>query len=199
MKPFSLVVLLAVSLSAAEGEKKSSSLDEKTRLKVVEYMLKTPVNEASPAVVKPFLALDPETLPKQQRAKVIAKQLEISTLLKLHDTKKKGSVLSPVEGCTVSTFLKPTKDIAAYIMAGFMEITEDEEKELMDRTLCHEVDLGCQFSLTIFHDAGSKKPRRLFLAGNDPLWALVAAARAKSGASIGGRGYFGIGLASCMH
>lgn len=198
VRMFALIACLSLSGAAAAENRKPSRPDEKTQIKIAEYMLKTPMNEASPALVEPFLALDSETLPKRLREKARAKQLEIKTLLKLHDTKKKGSVLQPVEGCTVSSFLKPTKDIPLYRMMGFEEIFEDEEKEVMERTLCREVDLGCHFSLMIFYDAGSKKPRRLFLHGNDPMMTLVAVARNKGKATIGGNGYFGIGGVSCM-
>lgn len=188
-----LALVLCLIGSAAVKDKKPSGPDEKTRIKIAEYMLKTPTNEASPVVVEPFLALDADVLPKRLRVRTRAKQLEIRTLLKLHDTKKKGSGLSPVPGCSQASFLKPTKDLPSYQMAGFEEITEDEEKHVMRRTRCEEVDLGCQFSLMIFHDAGSKKPRRLFLMANDPLMALVAAARGDGG---GQNNYFGVGI-SC--
>ena len=199
MKRFALIACLAGSFAAAAEEKKPSGPDEKTRIKIAEYMLRTPMNEASPTLIEPFLALDPETLPKRLREKGRAKQLEIRMLLKLHDTKKKGSVLQPVEGCTISTFLRSVKDIPLYQMMGFGEITEDEEKEVMDRTLCREIDLGCHFSLMIFHDAGSKKPRRLFLHGNDPMMSIVALARDKVKRAIGGNCYFGVRGVSCMH
>ena len=200
-------VCLASALFAADvtkpagptEAKKPAGPDEKTKIKIVEYMFKTPLDKASPSVVGPFLELDVETLPKNLRAKARAKQLDVRTLFRLHDTKKKGSVLAVVEGCTPSSYVKPHKEIPAYQMAGYQEITEDEEKGVEERTLCREVDLGCHFSLIIFDDAASKKPRRLFLHGNDPMMTMVAATRANSKASIGGNGYFGIGGVSCMH
>ncbi|MBI3289520.1 MAG: hypothetical protein HYZ74_08390, partial [Elusimicrobia bacterium] len=152
----------------------------------------------SPSVIEPFLTIDPETLPKRMRAKIRAKQLEIRTLLKLHDTKKKGSILQPSEGCTQASFVKPTSELPGYAFAGYEEITESEERQLLERTLCNEVDLGCHFSLVIFYDAGSKVPRKLYMSTMDPLMALVAAARGGSKAGVGGNGYFGTGI-SCMH
>ena len=193
------ISLCLVSALIAAEIKKPAGPDEKTKIKIVEYMFKTPLDQASPAVVGPFLELDAETLPKGLRAKARAKQLDVRTLFKLHDTKKKGSVLPVVEGCTATSFVKPMKEIPAYQMAGYQEITEDEEKGVMERTLCQEVDLGCHFSLTVFTDTNPKIPRRLFLHGNDPMMTMVAATRAKSKASIGGNGYFGIGGVSCMH
>lgn len=193
-----VLCLLASALHAAEV-KKPAGPDEKTKIKIVEYMLKTPLDQASLSVVGPFLELDVETLPKNLRAKARAKQLDVQTLFKLHDTKKKGSVLPVVEGCTASSFVKPMKDIPSYQMAGYQEITEAEEKGVMERTLCNEVDLGCHFSLIIFAGADPKIPRRLFMHGNDPIMTMVAATRANAKASIGGNGYFGIGGFSCMH
>ncbi len=199
MVRFAFIVCMAGTFAAATEVKKPAGPDEKTKIKIVEYMFKTPLDQASPAVVGPFLELDAETLPKGLRAKARAKQLDVRTLFKLHDTKKKGSVIPVLEGCTASSFVKPMKEIPAYQMAGYQEITEDEEKGVMERTLCKEVDLGCHFSLIVFTDPDPKIPRRLFMHGNDPMMTMVAATRAKSKASIGGNGYFGIGGVSCMH
>lgn len=140
------------------------------------------------------LALDPDTLPKRLRRDVRARQLEVRGYVKLHQTKKKGGVLQPVEGCTESSFIKPTKELSLYQQAGWNEeITEAEEDQLMEYTRCQEPDLGCLFTLMIFKDAGSKAPRRLFFMGSDPIMMLVVAGRTKT---LGGN-YFGTGL-SCM-
>lgn len=185
------LALVALPLLARADEK---PMDEKTKLQVVEYMLKTPLADAKPAVIDPFLKIDPSTLPKKLQQKARAKQVEVAALLKIHDTKKKGSIVTPVEGCSAADYVKPTKDLPIYMTAGYEEITEDEEKGLEQNTMCTEVDLGCRFTMIIVHDKGSKADRRLFLMSTDPMMAKVAAIRSKTG----GGNYFGTGI-TCMH
>lgn len=193
MRPLALAALLfaAAGLARAADDK---PIDDETKLKVVEYMLKTPLADAKPAVIDPFLKIDPDTLPKKLRDKTRAKQIEVAALLKLHDTKKKGSIVTPAEGCSVSDYVKPSKDLPVLKMAGYEEIFEDDEKGLETNTMCTETDLGCRFTMIIIHDKGSKAPRRLFMMSTDPLMAKIAAARAKTG----GGNYFGAGI-TCMH
>ena len=192
-----VLVLLAclTGLAAAAESKKPSRPNERADVMLAERMLKIELSDAPPVLIEPFLALDSNALPKRLREKTRARQLEIRTYLKLYDTKKKGGVLQAVEACSETSFVKPMKDLPFYREAGWTEeITEFEEDQVSEFTLCREIDLGCHFTLMIFHDAGSKKPRRLFLTGSDPIMMLVARARSKT---LGGN-YFGTGL-SCMH
>jgi hypothetical protein len=189
-----LSLLLAAAPLRAEGKKTADSgTADATAVQLADYFVKTDVADANPKLVEPFLAIDAATLPKRVRAKAEAKQVEIRTLLKLHDTKKKGNWIQPDDSCKITDIIKPLKDIPVYRMAGFTDLKEDEEQYVMHRTNCTELNLGCQFSLIIFHDKG--KPRQLMLLVKDPLWGLVAETHGKSG---GQTNFFGTGL-SCMH
>jgi hypothetical protein len=98
--------------------------------------------------------------------------------------------------CRLETFVYPTK-AEPYITAfGFTPITEDDERCVMERTTCKEIDLGCQFSLHIFWDKGSKKDRRLYFLAADPIMAIVGQCRGKGG---GQSKFFGGGTLSCLH
>jgi hypothetical protein len=158
-------------------------------------MLKTPLNEAKTAVIEPFLAIDTETLPKKLRVKARAKQVEVKTLLKLHDTKKKGNVLQSLPGCSAGQFVKHPRELPFFQQVGYAEVNEDDVEAVKTRTLCTDDDLTCQFSMLIFYDpdAKPKKPRRLFLLPNDPLMIMIEAAKKK----VQGGNYFGTGF-SCM-
>jgi hypothetical protein len=166
------------------------------QVKLARYVLDTPTADAEPALVKRFLDLDPSRLPKKMRGDAATKQLEIKTLVKLHDTKKKGGILNPVPGCNSSSGIRKTADIPAYQFIGYGEIFEEERAEVEKRTLCNEDDMVCQFSLVIFHDGNPKIPRRLFMHGQDPLMGIIAASRGKAG---GQTNFFGSGAITCAH
>ena len=163
-------------------------------VELVEYFLKVPTSEADPKFVPQFLAVDAQSLPKKLRRKAQSKQIEIQTLIKLHDEKKAGSFVMPLEGCTAKDFVLPLDQAALYLTLGFEEIDEDELKYVTDRTKCDEVDLGCRFSLKIFFQ--KKKDRRLMFNASDPIMAIVAEARSKGGS---GSHLFGGGAIGCMH
>ena len=187
------LLLAAGPARAADAAPPDAGTADETTVKLVDYFLKTPIADANPKLVDPFLAVDSAALPKRQRAKAKAKQLELKTLLKLHETKKKGNWLQPAEGCTVDTIVKPLKDMPIYALAGYVEINETEEQYVMEKTHCTEQDMGCQFSLIIFHDKG--KPRRLELHERDPLNAFVTESHSKT---AGQTKFFGVGL-TCAH
>lgn len=170
----------------------ASSSDTAT-IDLVNYFLKVPTAEADPKFVPPFLAVDADSLPKKLRRKAFAKQVEIKALIKLHDEKKQGSFVSPLEGCSEKDFVLPLEQAGLYGGMGYEEIDEDELKYVMDRTKCDEIDLGCRFSLKIFFK--KKKDRRLMFYAQDPIMALVAESRGKGGNT---RFFGGAGL-GCMH
>lgn len=186
MNALALVLLL---LAAPAG-----AVDPALERQIVDTVIKVPTDAVDPRLIEPFLAVDPAAHPKAKRQKIRAKQIELRTLLKLHDTKKKGGILSPVPACTREKGFRPTSDLPAYRVAGFVDIEETERDELEKQTLCTEDDMVCQFSLTIFQDKGSKKPRLLTLNGKDPLMALVGAMRGKAG---GQTKFFGAGGITC--
>jgi hypothetical protein len=169
MRTLALALLCASSFARAEPT--AAGADAETT-KLVEYFLKTPTSQADTKLVASFLAVDPAQLPERLRAKTRGKQLEIRTLIHLHDTKKKGNWLRPAEGCTLEKFIFPLKDAPVYLMAGYEYITEEQESYVKNRTSCEEQEQGCQFSLIILFDKG--KPRRLLLYPSDPLNAVIA-------------------------
>ncbi len=183
-------LIVALVLAAAPAR----AADAELTRRLVDTVLKVPTNEVDPRLVEPFLAVDPATQPKSKRDKVAAKQIELKTLLKLHDTKKKGGILPPAVGCDQSKAVVPHSMLGAYKFAGYEEIFEEEQREIEKRTFCTETEQICQFSLVILHDRGSNKPRRLMLHANDPLMGIVASIRGKGG---GQTKFFGLGGVTC--
>jgi hypothetical protein len=185
-------LLAAAPLRAADPAPDAPAAADATTLQVVDVVLKTPMADLDPRLIGPFQAVKLESLPKKLRRKVEEKQIEIATLIKLHDTKKKGSLIQPAEDCSEKDFVLPLSQTDIFHQAGFVDVTEDELKYVMETTKCTEVDLGCRFSLKIFYT--KPKPRVLAFHQNDPIMAIVAASHG------GGTGthFFGIGL-TCMH
>jgi hypothetical protein len=165
-----------------------------TTLRIVDVVLKNEISDVDPRLIEPFLAIKPESLPVKLRKKVQSRQIEISSLLKLHDTKKKGSLIQPAQDCSEKDFVGPLSSEGIYKNAGYAEINEDELKYVMEKTKCTELDLGCHFTFKIFFT--KPKPRVLMFHEKDPLMAMVAQSH---GEGAGGNShFFGIGL-TCMH
>jgi len=187
-----LASFLLLTAPAARAEKKDASPSaDKTTVELVQYFLKVPTAEANPKLIDPFLAVKTETLPKKLRGRAAAKQAEIGALLRLHDTKKGGSLVQPLEGCSEKDFVKPLS-MAGFFSEGYETVTEDELKYVMDKTKCSEIDLGCRFSMLIFYE--KKKDRILKFTAADPIMAIVAESRGKGS----GTRFFGMGI-TCMH
>jgi hypothetical protein len=187
------LVLLVGPAGAQDAKPAEKAPAGKTTLELVDYFLKVPISEANPKLIDPFLQVDPETLPKKLRRKVQGRQIEISTLLKLHETKKAGSLIQPSEVCTGKEMILPLDQAEFYKGFGYEEVNEDELQYVMNKTKCTEIDLGCRFSLKIFFKKG--KDRRLEFYASDPIMGIVAETRGKGG---GGTRFFGIGL-TCLH
>ena len=170
-------------------------------VKMVEYFVKTPVQELPPANVEEFLAIDPATLPVKLRAPFAARRLELLTLKQLNAGKKRGTIRTPEKDCAIPDEAKSDK-APALKMAGFEEIQPDEEQHVLTTTQCTERDLMCEFSLQIVLQRDPKtntvKGRRYFLYPTDPLMALVASYR--SGKMAGGNtNFFGGAHVLCSH
>jgi len=184
MRFLALILCLGFVASArADGP------DEKTRIKMAEYMLKTPMNEADPTIVSGFMKLDPESLPKKMRDKVRGKQMEIDQIVKIHNGKKKGPFRFPA-ACEIKRYEGPDGiRIMGYII-GNVEIAGEEEEYVERATNCTEEQLLCEFSLNIvvMKRPGKAPLKRYFLMENDPLMALVAEKRGGGGSS--GNKYF---------
>lgn len=192
MKSLALILCLVGFAAAAEPE----GPDEATRIKMVEYMFKTPMNEADPLVVSAFMKLDTQTLPKKLRDKAHAKQLEVDVVVKMHKGNKKGPYRVPA-ACVIKTYEGPEGMRIMGMIMGNEEIEGDEEEYIERKTNCTESQLLCEFSLNIVLIKRKGKPslKHYFLMSSDPLMALVASKRA--GASAGGNKYFGETPPSC--
>ena len=185
MKAFALILLLAGLAAAADP----SGPDEETRVKIVQYMLKTPLNEADPTLVSGFMKIDPETLPKKLRDRARAKQMEIDAVVKIHNGKKKGPFRFPV-ACEPKYYEGEEGIRAMRLIIGNVEIAQEEEEYVELKGNCTEVQLMCEFSLNVVIMRRPGKPplRRFFLMDKDPLMAWVAEKRG-GGASAGNQ-YF---------
>ncbi len=192
MKALALVLLLAAPVFAAEA-----GPDEATRVKIAEYMLKTPMNEADPTLVSGFMKLDPESLPKKLRDKVRGKQMEIDAVVKIHKGKKKGPFRFPA-ACEIKRYEGPEGIRIMNYIIGNTEILPEEEEYLELKGNCTEEQLMCEFSLNVVLMKRPGKPplKRYFLMEQDPLMAWVAEKRG-GGASAGNQ-YFQEMKPSCQ-
>ena len=153
-------------------------------LEMVEAFLKLPAEQLPAAYIPRFLAVDPAALPKKLRRPYEARRLELYSLKQLGQTRKKGNILLPDDHCEAPKEAK-SQDIAVLKMAGYVEITEDEEIWLTQRTRCTEQDMLCEFTLQILDEkvgSGKKaRPRRRYFlfchVGCDPLMVLVGVHR----------------------
>jgi hypothetical protein len=160
------------------------ALDADT-LEMVKEFLKLPADKLPLEFIPRFLAVDPASLPRKLRRPFEARKLELYSLKQLQQTKKKGIVLLPDDHCEAPKEAK-SQDFNVLRMAGYKEITEEEDIWLTKRTRCTEQDMLCNFSLQILNEkVGSGRQarmrRRYFLycwIGCDPLMALVEIYRA---------------------
>ncbi|MEK7382676.1 MAG: hypothetical protein AAB262_05250 [Elusimicrobiota bacterium] len=172
--------------------------DDATARQIVDYALRTPTSDMDPKLANAFLDLDLKNLPKKKQEKALAKQLELQTLLKIIQGKKKGGIRWPTTEDCKSKIYGPG-DVGALRLAGFVEIQEDEESFLEERTKCSEMELCCEFSLSIVLTPQKKglPTKRFFLHANDPINSLLAEYRNKG---VGGQTkFFGGGVFSCNH
>lgn len=184
MQALALILCLAALAAAAD-----SGPDEATRIKMVEYMLKTPMNEADPTLVSGFMQIDAGTLPKKLRDKARAKQMEVDAIVKIHKGKKQGPFRFPAPGCVPKRYGPEGVRIMAMIQ-GNAEIAWEEEDYVEKKTNCTEDQLLCEFSLNVVVIPRKGQPplKRFYLMEQDPLMALVAEKRG-GGGSAGNR-YF---------
>ncbi len=183
MKVLAILLCLAFPIHAADGP------DEETKIKMVEYMLKTPMNEADPTLVSGFMKIDAATLPKKLRDKARGKQMEIDAVVKIHKGKKKGPFRFPA-ACVIKRYEGPEGIRIMNYIIGNTEIAIEEEEYIEQKGNCTEDQLLCEFSLNIVMMKRPGKPplKRYFLMEQDPLMAFVAEKRG-GGASAGNQ-YF---------
>lgn len=185
MKVLALILCLAGFAAPLHAEEP----DEATRVKMAEYMLKTPLDEANPTLVSGFMQMDTNTLPKKLREKARAKQMQIDAIVKIHKGKKKGPFRFPA-ACEIKRYEGPEGIRIMGLIIGNSEITEEEEEYLELKGNCTEEQLMCEFSLNIVLLKRKDKPplKKYFLMEADPLMAWVAEKRG-GGASAGNQ-YF---------
>lgn len=194
MKLLALLLLLAAPAFAAD----SSGPDEETKVKMVKYMLKTPLDEADPALVSGFMKIDSETLPKALRDKARGKQMEIDAIVKIHNGKKKGPFRFPDSKCVPKRYEgQRGLDVMKMIM-GNTEVEPDEVDYIRLKTNCSEDQLICEFSLNVvvINRPGKPPLQRYFLMESDPIMSLVAEKRGGGGSA--GNNYFGALKPSCQ-
>jgi hypothetical protein len=165
--------------------------------KLVRAFLDTPTAELQPDLIPEFLAIDPGELPKKLRQPYEAKRLELYTLKQIIEGKKKGNVRMPEADCAIDKEAKGDS-VGVMKMAGYEEISEDEERWVMDKTKCTERDLQCEFTLQVLAAKAKKTGharRFLFLHPKDPIFALVSQYREQGRAKQ--TNFFGIGAPAC--
>jgi hypothetical protein len=185
------LLLCAAPLFAAEPAADDGTADKAT-VDLVKYFLKVPISDASTKLIDPFLAIKTDTLPAKLRGKAAAKQTEIAALLRIHERKKVGSLVYPLDGCSEKDFVKPLKEAPFFPAPGYEKVNEEELKYVMDKTKCTEIDLGCRFSMLIFFE--KKKDRIVKFLAADPIMAIVAESHGGGGTSK----LFGLGY-TCEH
>lgn len=166
----------------------SRAEDEASKIKLVEYILKTPTSDADPNLVAPFMDLDADALPKKLRAKAKAKQLEIKSLVKISKGKKKGPFRYP-EACQAKRYGPEGIQVMSMIL-GNQEVEPEEVEYVMAKTSCTEEQLICEFTLNVVViPRKDKSPQiKFYLMESDPLMALVAEKRGGGGSA--GNKYF---------
>jgi len=184
-----MTLALLLCLAGLAGAARAEGPDEATRIKMAEYMLKTPMNEADPALVSGFMKLDTSTLPNKLRDKARGKQMEIDAVVKMHNGKKKGPFRFPA-ACEIKRYEGPEGIRIMGMIMGNEEIASEEEEYIERKANCTEEQLICEFSLNIVLMKRKDKPplKRYFMMSQDPLMSFVAEKRG-GGGSIGNK-YF---------
>jgi len=167
--------------------------------KLVQAFLDTPTTELPPGLIPEFLGINPEELPKKLREPFEAKRLELYTLKQIVDGKKKGGVRMPEENCATIKEAK-SDSVGILKMAGYAEITEEEESWAMDKTKCTELDLQCEFTLQVVKakvktKKASYDKKFLFLHPKDPIFTLISQYREMG--RVKQTNFFGIGGTVC--
>ena len=185
-----LAVLLGFSFAWAQDQT-AKTVDPDT-LAMDKRFLKVPTQNLPPEHIQRFLDVDPKALPKKLRSAYRAKKIELYALKKVAKGKKKGTVRLIGDECAMVQGAAG-QSAKILMMAGFVEITEDEEAWVMHRTNCTERDLLCEFSLQIVVE---HHQRRLFLHQNDPLNALIGQYREQG--DVKQTNFFGVGGPTCL-
>ncbi|HVE11822.1 MAG TPA: hypothetical protein VNI01_00390 [Elusimicrobiota bacterium] len=200
--PLILAALLAASAAAAPAKAppKVPPADADT-VKLVEYVLRTPTNELAPETVPPFLEIDPASLPERLRDRYSGKRVELETLAKLSEGKKKPFIRRLGNDAEARCDYEEDdgRKLGIYRSVGFEEIYEDEVVKLSDRTKCTTCEMQEEFTLRmlIVKKKGEKQPTKHYLLhAKDPLFAIVGAIRQGIGT---GTNFFGVASGAQCH
>jgi hypothetical protein len=186
---------LLIPSAAAAAAKPPKPSQETVRF--VETFAAAETSALPPEEVPRFLAVDPESLPEKLRERFLAKRSELLALKRIAEGKKKPPLRRlGVDKPAECRYEKGGEAFCQYLLGfGFEEITEDEEKVLMNRTKCDECELMEESSLTIVvippRKKGERPSRRLFMNLNDPFMSVIAAYRKGTG---GQTNFFSVGF-----
>ena len=163
---------------------------------MVKAFIKAPTSSLPPDSIERFISVDGAVLPKKLRRPYEAKKLELQTLRNISRSRKRGMMRTPEADCSAPPESRG-RTAGLLKLAGFEEISEEEEAFLMKETKCTEEELMCEFSLTAaVEKKGKRKILRYFLHENDVLFALVGKFRA---GPRGDTNFFGIPRPTCYH
>lgn len=190
------LVWSAKAKPAAPKEAAPANDDEK----LVDYVTKTDTGSLDPKAIPRFMELDLAAMSPGRQAAAKAKRLELKALKKAMESKSKPPIrragAEPDQSCDAEE--GNDMQVAMLQRMGFMPVTEDEVKFLVERTKCTECELTEEFTYTIYivrGDKAKKKPDRkhTFIHAKDPLMALVSQYRngGKGGTDFFSVGFFG--------
>lgn len=168
--------------------------------KLVDYVTKTDTGALDPKAIPRFMELDLSAMSPGRQAAAKAKRLELKALKKAMESKSKPPIrragMEPDQSCGAEEGTE--QQVGMLQRMGFMPVTEDEVKFLVDRTKCTECELSEEFTYTIYivrGDKAKKKPdaKHTFIHAKDPLMALVSQYRSggKGGTDFFSVGFFG--------
>jgi len=171
--------LAARAAEGAAAPAQAASVQDNVEL--VKAFLAAPTEQLPPEFIPEFLAVKAAELPQKLRQPFAAKRLELYTLKRIVEGRKKGRVRTPEADCSVAKEAQGGS-VGLLKLAGYEEITEDEERWVMDKTKCSERHLMCEFTLQVVIAKAKKTVparRSLFLHPKDPIFALVGQYRAQ--------------------
>ena len=165
--------LLALSLAAAQ------TADPKT-VREVERFVSMELADMSPELVTRMMAVDPQTVPPRLWRRFQGRCLELETYRQLAENKKRGTVRTPDKDCALPKDAD-SSEARMLMMAGFVEVFDQDVEYLKDTTHCTPRQMMCEFTLKVVLEKQKKGPpkRRWFLHAKDPLMALVSEFRTK--------------------
>jgi len=175
-----LLLALALLLPVSSRAGGAGDADQST-IKMVEFFLRTPVAELPTEHIDDFLAVDPNTVPKKLRQRFKAKCVELYAFKREAEGKKRGTLRTPEPNCDAPKEGR-ADEASVLMMAGYVELFEDDLLCVEKETKCTPHDLMCEFTLqSVVEIKGKKKNIRYFMHQNDIIMGIVAGCRGKNG------------------